>query len=63
MQTYCLGCKKNTGNIGSKKVMMVNKVTRDKSRCANCIWWIRFWKQRFNKETSENNINHEIFIY
>ena len=30
MQTYCLDCKKHTGNIGSKKVMMMNKVIRDK---------------------------------
>ena len=37
MQTYCLGCKKHTDNIGSKKVIMMNRGIRDKSRCANCM--------------------------
>ena len=27
MQTYCLNCRKHTNNIGSKNVMMANKVT------------------------------------
>ena len=35
MQTCCLSCKKHTDNIGSKKVMMTNKVIRQNSRCAN----------------------------
>ena len=35
METYCLGCKKHTNNIGSKKVTMTNKVISDISRCAN----------------------------
>ena len=37
MQTYCLGWKKHTDNIGSKKVTMKNKVIREKSGCANCM--------------------------
>ena len=37
MQTSCLSCKRHTNNIGSKKAMMMNKVIRDKSRCANCM--------------------------
>ena len=39
MQNYCLICKNNTDNIGSKKVIMTvtnKKVIRDKSRCADC---------------------------
>ena len=37
MQNYCLSCKKHANNIGSKKVIMTNKVIREKLRCANCI--------------------------
>ena len=28
MHTYCLSCKKYTDNIGSKKVVMTNKVVK-----------------------------------
>ena len=53
MQTYCLGCRRHTGNIGSKKVIIMNKVIRDKSRCASCMTdKSRFLKQRFNKKSS-----------
>ena len=37
MQIYCLGCRKHTDNIGSKKVIITNEVVRQKSRCANCM--------------------------
>ena len=37
MKTYCLSCKKHTDNIGSRKVIMTNKVIRKKSKCANCV--------------------------
>ena len=37
MQTHCLNCKKRTNKIDSKKVIMANKVIREKSRCPNCI--------------------------
>ena len=37
MRTYCLGCRKHTANIGLKEINMINKVLRDKSRCANCM--------------------------
>ena len=51
MQTYCLSCRRQTGNIGSKKVIMTNKVVREKSRCANCMSDIsRFLKQKPNKK-------------
>ena len=30
LQTYCLACKEHTGNIGSKRITMTNKVIRDK---------------------------------
>ena len=47
MQTFCLGCKKHTNNIGSKKVTMTNKAIRGKLRCANCMSdKSRFLKQR-----------------
>ena len=50
MRTYCLGCKKHTNSIGSKKVTTTNKVIRDKSRCANCMTdKSRFLKQKHNK--------------
>ena len=35
METYILGSRKHTDNIGSKKVIMANKLIREKSRCAN----------------------------
>ena len=57
MQTYCLGCRRHTANIGSKRLIMMNKVTRDKSRCGNCMAdKSRFLKQKFNKTSSWNNI-------
>ena len=37
MQTYRLSCRKLTGNMNSKKVIMTNKIIRKKSRCANCM--------------------------
>ena len=63
MQTYCLGCKNYTGNIGSKKVVMTNKVIRHNSRCATCMSdKSRFLKQKSNK-SNWNNINLKLFIY
>ena len=51
MQTYCLGCKKRTNNIGSEKVAMTNKVVKEKSRCANCMSYkSRFLKQKIIKK-------------
>ena len=37
LKTYCSACREHTGNIGSKKVTMINKVIRDKSRGAQCL--------------------------
>ena len=38
MQTYCVGCKKQTNNVCPKKlVTMKNRKTRGKSRCADCL--------------------------
>ena len=34
MQTYCV---KHTDNVGSKKVIMGNKIIRELSRCTNCV--------------------------
>ena len=57
MQTYCLRCKKHTNNIGSKKVMMTNKIVREKSRCANCmVVKSRFLKENFNKKSNLNKL-------
>ena len=64
MQPYCLRYKRHTNNIGSKKVIMKNKVIRDKSRCANCMAdKSRFLKQKHNKESSWNNLNPKLFIF
>ena len=38
MQTYCLSCRRHSGNIGSKKLIMTNKVVTEESRCANCMF-------------------------
>ena len=63
MQTYCLGCRKHTIYIGSKKVTMTNKVIRQKLRCANCMSdKSRFLKQKSNK-SGWSNINPKLFIY
>ena len=51
MQTYCLGCRRQTGNIDSKNVSVTNKAIRQKSRCANCMSdKSRFFKQKHNKK-------------
>ena len=64
MHNYCLNCERHPDNIGSKRVMMMNKVIRDKSRCACCMSdKSRFLKQRFNEKSSGNNINPKFFIY
>ena len=47
MQTFCLRCKRHTNNIGSKTVIMRNKI-RDKSR---------FLKHEHNKKSGWNNIS------
>ena len=60
METYCLGCRKHTGNIGSKKVVMTNNVIRDKSRCANSD---KSRSLKHNKKSSWNNIDPKLFIH
>ena len=35
LKTYCLACRKHTGNIGLRKITMTNKVIREKSRVLN----------------------------
>ena len=45
LKTYLLACRKRTDNIGSKKVIMTNKVIRDKSRSGDCF----SDKSRFSK--------------
>ena len=61
-QNYCFGCKKNTDNIGLKKVIMANKVIRQASKCANSVAE-RFLKQKFNKKTAWDNTNPKVFIH
>ena len=52
IQTYCLSCKKRTDSIGSKKVIMTNKVIRHASKCANCVTEkLKLLKQKYNKKT------------
>ena len=54
---------KDANNIGSKKVIMKNKVIRDKSRFRNCMAGkSRFLKQN-NKESSWSNLNLKVLIY
>ena len=61
MQT---SCRKHTGNISPKKVLVTNKVIRQKSRFANCmVDKSRFLKQKHNKKSCWNNINPKLFIY
>ena len=51
LRTYCLACREHTGDIGSKRVTMTNKVIREKSRCAQCLSdKSRFTKQKLNKK-------------
>ena len=37
LRTYCLACIKHKNNIASRKVTMINKVIRGKSRCGECL--------------------------
>ena len=48
MQAYCFRCRRHSGNIGSKRLIITNKVVTEKSRCANCM----FNKYRFLKTKS-----------
>ena len=36
MKNYCLSCKKHTDEMGSKKVIIKNKIIRYASECSNC---------------------------
>ena len=36
LKIYCLPCRKHTDNVGSKRVIMINAVIRDESKCATC---------------------------
>ena len=52
MKTYCLSCKKYTDNIGSRNMIMTNKVIRHASKCVNCVAEkSRFLKQKPNRKT------------
>ena len=37
MQIYCLGCKRQADDMGSKKVIMTNKVISKASQCASFV--------------------------
>ena len=37
MQIYCLGCKRQTDDMGSKKVIMTKKVLTKTSKCASSV--------------------------
>ena len=37
MQTYFLDCKRHTYNTCPPKIIITNKMIRQKSRCANCM--------------------------
>ena len=46
MRTYCLSCRKHTNIVGSRNITMTKKVTRNKSKCGECL----SDKSRFIKE-------------
>ena len=48
MKNYCLSCKKHNDDMGSKKVIITNKIIRQVSKCSNCA----AEKSRFLKEKS-----------
>ena len=49
MKNYCLGCKKHTDDMGSKKVIITNKIIRYASECSYCAAEnSRFLKQKSN---------------
>ena len=51
LNTYCLACRKHTNNIPSRKVIMTNKVIRDKSRYSECVTdKSRYMKQKNDKK-------------
>ena len=51
MQIYCLGCKRQTDDMGSKKVIMTKKVLTKTSKCASSVAdKSRFLKQKSNKK-------------
>ena len=52
MTTYCLSCGTHNDNIGSKKVIMTNKVIRQVSKCAHCV----AETSRFLKEKSKKDV-------
>ena len=54
LRSYCLACREHTGNIGSKKISMTDKVIRDKSRCAERFSdKSRFMKEKHNKKSGQ----------
>ena len=52
MKTYCLACRKNTGNIYSKMVKTKNGRLQLKSQCSIC----RNKKSRFAKKQEAKGI-------
>ena len=64
MKIYCLSFRKHTDNIGLKKVIMTNKVVRQKSGSTNCmVDKSRFLKQKFNKKSNLSKVNPKLFIH
>ena len=37
LRTYCLGCRKHTGNMKPENVIIKSKVFRQKSLCTACL--------------------------
>ena len=48
MRTYCLACRINTNNVGSRKTTMINEAIRDKTDM--CYKKSRFMKLHYNKK-------------
>ena len=54
LRTYCLACRKHAIIIGSKAVTITNKITKNKSRCSECLSdKSQFMKQKPTKKSGQ----------
>ena len=56
MITYCLARRKHTNNVGLRNATMINRVIKNKSKCACLSDKSRFLKQKHNKKMVSNII-------
>ena len=62
MQFYCKNCKKHTGNMLPKKLVLIlkNKIL-GKSKCANCLAETAFFNKINNKYDLAQLLKHFFF--